>query len=121
MSIRGLFALEFPVEMSSMTFPLSGWLIPFEIPAMLLGRVTAFVNSGTAPAAASAPPLPPRAQMTELAACRAGLMLSLAAVPCDLCSPVTGLKCFVMNFFFFSWHVVFGGFKEHKGKTQQTD
>lgn len=76
MSIRGLFALEFPVEMSSMTFPLSGWLIPFEIPAMLLGRVTALVNSSAAPAAAPAPPLPPRAPMAEPAARRARLMLT---------------------------------------------
>jgi len=81
MSIRGLFALEFPVEMSSMTFPLSGWLIPFEIPAMLLGRVTVLVNWSTTPAAASAPPLPPRAQTVERAACRPGPMLCLAARP----------------------------------------
>lgn len=53
-SVRGLFALEFLVEMSSMTFPLSGWLIPFEIPAMLLWRVTALVNGSSATAAASA-------------------------------------------------------------------
>lgn len=101
MSIRALFALEFPEEMSSMTFPLSGWLIPFEIPAMLLGRVTALVNSSTAPAAASAPPLPPQARMMELAAGRAGLMLGLAVVHCDLCFPVMGLKCFLINSFFF--------------------
>lgn len=100
MSIRGLFALEFPVEMSSMTFPLSGWLIPFEIPAMLLGRVTALVNWSTAPAAASTPPLPPRARMMELAACRPSLMLCLAAVHCNLCSRVMGLQCFVKDSFF---------------------
>lgn len=81
-----------------MTFPLSGWLIPFEIPAMLLGRVTALVNSSTAPAAASAPPLPPRAQATELAARRVRLMLGLAAVHCDLRSPVMEIKCFATIF-----------------------
>lgn len=61
MSIRGLFALEFPGEMSSMTFLLSGWLIPFEIPAMLLQRVSMPVNGRPAPAAVlgPAPSLPP--------------------------------------------------------------
>lgn len=35
-----------------MTFLLSGWLIPFEIPAMLLQRVSMPVNGSPAPAAA---------------------------------------------------------------------
>lgn len=115
MSIRGLFALEFPVEMSSMTFPLSGWLIPFEIPAMLLGRVAALVNSSPAPAAASAPPLPPRAPMTELAARRARLMLGLTAVPLLLPSYGDERRSYqLLSSFFLSRLVVFGGFKEHK-------
>lgn len=122
MSIRGLFALEFPVEMSSMTFPLSGWLIPFEIPAMLLWRVSALVNWNTAPAAAlhSAPLLlflPRLGLMTGLAACRLGLMLCLTALlGCgslqSLCLSF-GLKCFL--FFFF-----FEGFRKCQGRTQQT-
>lgn len=124
MSIRGLFALEFPVEMSSMTFPLSGWLIPFEIPAMLLGRVTALVNSSAAPAAAPAPPLPPRAPMAEPAARRARLMLTQPG-----CGSLRSLlprygdkmRCYQKFFFSLSRHVGVGEFKEHKRKTWQMD
>lgn len=74
----------------------------------------------------TAPPLPPLWAWTdeELAARRAGLTLCLTALLAGASLPSLllswGLKCFVMDFFFPNWHVVFGEFKEHKGKKQQT-